>query len=509
MDSKLLLIKCITLLYREAELSKKTNSADLCRQVIETIRIPEASMEIHTGREVIVGLRETVLWMIERGPEVKPERGQFLQRIRVNTKDDEYLYNAVEKGIEPLEDEEEIQRQVLAYRSELRDYLAAQTIGDIIARGYQQINFANAGFDHRSFVRDIHAKLEPFTHDQIDAKNPAVVDSVDFGNAEEMEELLTRSKEEVSVDGTLKTGYQAINRMMGEHEGFRRGEFVVVGALQHNFKTGFTMNLFKHLGLYNKPYMRDKNKKPLIIHISLENELPMNILWLYGNLKENETQELCDTTTLNVQKAAEYIRESMGVNGYEVVMKRLEPGKTTYHDLFDILSGYETEGYEVHAVVCDYLNMIDKKGLNNTGPTGSEVRDLFRRVRNFCAPRGITFITPHQLSTEAKMLVRQGVDNFVQEVANKGYYDSCRTIDQEVDLEIYIHIEKIPGKGSYLTCQRGKHRKVGLTKNEHLYCVFPFHEIGGVLDDINSDDLSVVAPGGSSVGEGGGDWFDL
>lgn len=107
------------------------------------------------------------------------------------------------------------------------------------------------------------------------------------------------------------------------------------------------------------------------------------------------------------------------------------------------------------------------------------------------------------------MLVRQGVDSFVQEIANKGYYDSCRTIDQEVDLEIYIHIEKVPGQGSFLTCQRGKHRGVKITKAEHLYSVLPFSDIGGIKDDVNSDDMSSSSVGGKPLAEGGGDWFDL
>lgn len=120
-------------------------------------------------------------------------------------------------------------------------------------------------------------------------------------------------------------------------------------------------------------------------------------------------------------------------------------------------------------------------------------------------------MTPHQLSTEAKMLTRQGVESFVKEIANKGYYDSCRTIDQEVDLEVAIHIEKVNGR-SYLTMQRGKHRKVTPTPQKDLYCVLPFHDIGGVRDDILLEDSSSKAPGVSGSGggsdKGNGDWFD-
>jgi hypothetical protein len=114
--------------------------------------------------------------------------------------------------------------------------------------------------------------------------------------------------------------------------------------------------------------------------------------------------------------------------------------------------------------------------------------------------RKILFITPHQLSTEAKRLVRQGVENFVQEIAGKGYYDSCGTIDQEVDMEIYLHIVKMNGR-SYLTIQRGKHRKSGaITKEKDLFCVYQFEEVGGIPDDVNGPNMARRHIGGGQPG---------
>lgn len=509
MDSKLLLVKCITLLYREAELKQGNYSTELCRSVIDNIKIPEASiMDVQSGREVIVALRSTVLWMMEQNITNGFDKIQLLQRVRINTKDDTYLYNAIVEGIEPALNVDELKKQILSYRSSLKRFIDNQQINSIILQSFQKLSFNTEEIDYRSFVRDVYTKLEPFTHDIVIDKHPAIVDSISFDDPEGMEKLLTRAKETISLDGVIKTGYQAINRMLGEHQGLRRGETVVVGALQHNFKTGFTLNLFKHAALYNKPYMRDPSKKPLLVHVSLENELEMNILWLYANIKENETGEPCDTSLVNVSEAKEYVIQKLTQNGYHIKMMRIEPSLCRYHDFFDMLTTYESEGYEIHLVVADYLSMMNKEGLAHSGATGTDIRDLYRRTRNFCAPRGITFVTPHQLSTEAKNLVRMGVNNFVQEIANKGYYEGSKQIDQEVDLELYIHIEKVKGKGSFLTVQRGKHRKTGITPEDDLYTVLPFNPVGGILDDILGEDTSASSVGGKSTAEGGGDWFD-
>lgn len=499
MDPKLLLVKIVTLLFKESQLNDSTTqSSALVKPIVASIKFPETGMDFDRTRESMQALRATALWMCENPPDHSYDRAALLQRIRVNVGDDDGLYYAFEQGIEAVEDSDTLKRQCLELRHELRSYTDQAKVKDILKKASQKVLFNPEEIDWRSFVRDVHAELEPYTHSGHLEKLEGMVEEVDVANSEGMEALMSRGQAETATDGILRLGWQALNRMLGDHNGFRRGESVVVGALQHNFKTGYTMNIFKQLALYNKPWMRDPTKKPCLVHISLENELPTNILWLYSNLMENETGVECDLSGISVRDASRYVYEKLSANGYHIKMARFDPSDMSYHTFFDYITRLEAEGYEVHAVVLDYLNMMSKKGCLD-GPAGFATRDLFRRCRNFCAPRGITFITPAQLSTEAKGLVRQGVEDFVKEIANKGYYDSCRTIDQEVDLEIYIHIVKVNGE-SYLTVQRGKHRKVKITPEKDLYHVLPFSPVGGVRDDINGKDTSRKHPGGGAMG---------
>lgn len=506
MDSTLLMVKCISLLFLESKINQSSNSNDFCKKIIESLKIEESSIELSSNGEVILSLRSLLFWIMAQVEKKTLDRKQLLQRLKVATRDNVYIYEAIQQGID-IEDEDEIKREVIQNRSQLREHINSLEVKETIKEAYKKINLSSQD-DYRLALRDVYSKLEPYTHGLMDEKHPAIVDSINFSDSDEMAEFMNRSKEEISTDGILRTGYHAINRMTGEQEGFRRGEFVLIGALQHNFKTGFALNLFKHFALYNKPYMRDKEKKPLLLHISLENELHLNIMQLYSNLKENETGVPVDLDSVDTKQAATYVREKMGENGYHIEMFRLDPNQTSYHELIDILLKYESDGYEIHAVVCDYLNMVNRNGLNNGGPAGTEIRQLFRLVRNYAATRGITFVTPHQLSTEAKMLVRQGVENFVQEIANKGYYDGSKQIDQEVDLEFFIHIEKVKGAGSFLTVARGKHRKISITPEKDLYTVLPFHPVGGILDDVEGEDLSLKSVGSRKVDGENKEWWE-
>lgn len=96
------------------------------------------------------------------------------------------------------------------------------------------------------------------------------------------------------------------------------------------------------------------------------------------------------------------------------------------------------------------------------------------------------------------MMVRDNVDDFVRNIANRGYYDGCKRLGQEPDLEIMIHIVRVNGK-AYLTIARGKHRNV-VTPEKDQYAVLPFEIIGTIPWDVDGEDRSVATPGGGKIG---------
>lgn len=490
---------------------KSENSATLVKETLEDIKLPEAVLETDQSRDVIVGLRSTIYGLCQLPPEQPIDKIALLQRIRINCKDDAGLYESIATAMIDTADQSLIRQKCNEYARHIRQGKKEKDFREMVRKWMAEVVYSNQ--EQPLNIKDVslamQSQLEPFS---IENKASGVrgiegvVDYVDFDSEIELRDLFQRAKEEVTLEGILRTGYQALNRMMGDYGGFRRGDMIVVGAFQHNYKTGFTLNLTKQIALYNKPYMINPDKKPLILHISSENHATDNIMLLYKSLMENLTGEVCDTSTLDEAYAAKWIKEQMEVNGYHFKMMRVNPSVYSYSSLFATINQLESEGFEIHLMCIDYLNMFNKAGCVNTF-TGSDTRDLFRRVRNFCSERKITVITPHQISTEAKQLLRQGIDNIVKELANKSYWDSCKTLDQEVDIELLIHIEKVNGK-SFLSVQRGKHRKSGaITPDRDLYTVLPFFDIGAIRDDINGQDLSSRKLEEAGGLEGDGAWF--
>lgn len=502
MDKKLILVKCVTLLFRESQLPDATdNSAALVKEIISTVILPEVSVGlINTERDLLGGLKEICAEMCNFTPEHQYAKIELLQKIRHVTRDEESLYSSFSEGIEADIDENELKKFCINLRYSLIDHQREEKVTSIISSAARKLRFEREKIPNISqFVSEIQTELEPFLN-VTKAVDPAIVGSVDVNDPESIKAILSQARELNDDKGIMRLGWQALNRMT--QGGFRRGECIVIGALQHNFKTGFSLSTFKHIALYNTPHMLNPKKKPLLLRISFEDPLSLNIPFLYRNIYENKTGKMADIRDKPIDEMSQYIHQEMTVNGYHIKLMHVNPSLWTYRDLFNLILKLESDGYEIHLCALDYLPMIPTTGCMEGGPIGSAMRDMYRRCRNFFSSRKITLVTPHQLSTEAKMLIRNGMDeHFVAEIANKGYYDGCRTVDQEVDLEIYIHIVKVDGK-SYLTAQRGKHRLIKQTAEEHKRCVLPFNDIGDIRDDINGPDSSTKRPGAIRTANG-------
>ena len=136
----------------------------------------------------------------------------------------------------------------------------------------------------------------------------------------------------------------------------------------------------------------------------------------------------------------------------------------------------------------DYLALVNKAGLESH-TAGAEIRDAFRRMRNFCNPKKIALLTPHQVSSQATELVRQGEINFVEKVAGMDYWDGSKRLTQEIDVEIIINIEKVKKDGvtrSFQTMAIGKNRAVKNMPESHKSCAMEFTE-WGLIPDVDKE----------------------
>jgi hypothetical protein len=506
MDPKLLLVKIITLLFCESKTDRATPSNALCKEAIGTIRQAETTLDTEAGREMLANLRSTALWMCENSGDYFYDKVTFLQRIKLNTLGDESLYQALADGIGVDYDPEILKRVVMETHKDIRNYFSQIKVREIMSDAQYRLRYRPETVDWGTFIHEVVNKLEPYMSN-VENEVGDMIEEFDLDNVDAAAKLFQKAKDEHKAVGVMSFGLQGFNRMWGAKRGARGGEFLIIGALSHNYKSGLCMDLFRWICLYNTPVRRNPNKIPLVVYCSFENDLAPNVLDIYIRMKEQETGKKVEAGKIDVTEALQYLKEKLQATGYAIKLVHFEPTNFTYQDLQDLVIKYELAGYEVHAFLCDYLDMMSKKGCDNSGPTGTATRDLYRRTRNFMTRRSIFFATPHQLSPGAKQLVRNGVEeDFAKEVAMKGYYDGCSKIDQEADIEIIAHIVKVNGI-KYLTLQRGKHRYNNTTPEADMFMVYRFNEVGGIWDDIGKPDSSRRVVGGDTMADGGGGPF--
>ena len=474
---KVILAKCITLLYRESLLPDLGDvSKDLVRTTMDKLVLPEISIGQGSAKETLSSLKRTVLDLCDRSSDEELDVNDLIQRIRINAENDETLFTAIEKSLKEDMVDSSIKRSITNLRRQIHKWHKDQTISDVLKKAVSSFVYNKDKItDSNVFVADLIAQLEPLQL-STQLKDPAILSKVDFSNRQEVTDIFNRLNDKEKGRRVYKTKWNRLNRMM--QGGFRVG-MTMTTALQHKYKSGFNKSTFADVVMANKPYTTDTNKKPLAIHFSFEDTLDESMQFLYQYLKYSEEKIRIDITKVSKEEMSDFVMSRLTSTGFHVMMLHVDPTQWDYKALFNKINELEAEGYCVELMWLDYLMMLPRTGCTGSA-AGEDMRDLVRRVRNFCLAKQIVCHTPHQMSTEAKALIRGGLPEhlLVKEVTEKGYFAGSKQLDQELDLELYLHLFK-SNKVWYLSIQRGKHRISSiLEEDDWKYILYQFPKYG-------------------------------
>lgn len=502
MDEKLLLVKSICLIYRESQqLIRSESSVDFIRTGIERIQVTEntgVSVGLDTFHSSTTALKTTVIEMCNNGIDYEYDKDVLLQTLKSNAGDDDKLYEILEQGIITDLESSILKKTISNLRRSLDEYFRNEMVQDILNKANYAFKFKRNNIkDVGKFIIEVINKLEPF---QLSNKksDPAILESIDIGDINSINTAFESLANKHNSAAIMQTGWQSFNRML--QGGFRRGEMWCGEALQHQWKTGLGCALFAHMALYNTPHMIDPTKKPLLVKYTFEDAGYDNIGFLYqylhlpaGTAVDDVPDILANLPVIDRMEMARFVQEKLSINGYHIKIKRVDPTNWSYLHLINDLMDMESDGYEIHHLSLDYLAHIPTTGCT-VGAMGDDVRDLFRRIRNFSQPRKIFTYTPHQLSSEAKNLAREGRQNFLASLIGMGFTDKCKRIDNELDGEILTNKECY-NRRWFLNFYRGKHRGVPEIEERFKSGCLPFPRTGHIPPDIGFKDISLSKPG--------------
>jgi hypothetical protein len=455
-EPKLLLARSLTLLVRESLLKNQGDSSvELVRNVLQDIKIAEHSLSMNDDKALIQSLKTLVLSLCDHSRD-DIDILDLIQQIEIITVSDPKLMESLKQSLTVEYNDSSLKKSIVAIRKNLENHFREKQISELFRKASADINFNRDKIANLSnYVQEFMTVLEPLTMDR-KSSDPAIMGTLDFGNIEQVREIFQAAREEAAGAGrvyrTLDNGFNEMT------QGGLRPQASMSFALQHNYKTGDALTKYSQVLRANTPKTVDKTKIPCQVRISFEDELPNIVNFLFMQMKYSETKEYIDLKKYSTEEMSAYVEENLQKLGWRSIIIRVDPTAWTYKDVFNYITSLEAQGYSVEGLWLDYMALLPTTGCVQ-GNAGEAVRDMLRRFRNFCAAKGMLFHTPHQVSTEAKALLRGQVTDsqFVKEVAGKGYAAGCRQLDQELDLEYYHHIFK-HGGNTYLATQRGKHR---------------------------------------------------
>lgn len=497
LDTKVLLAKCLTLLYRENLLKNPNDSSvEIVRNVLKDVKVVEHSIGLNEDKQIINGLKATILELCETFKE-DYDPIDLLQRSQINCEGEIKLFEAIRTGIQAEYTESSLKKSVIAIRKQLDTHFREKEIAEAFRKASADINYNRDQIaDISTYVQEFMTKIEPLTM-VTKVKDPAILASIDMGNNEEIRKVFQSLSEEAGAARVYRTGWKGMNEMTDG--GLHGIETSMHLGLPHKYKSGLNLTLFSQVLRYNFPKTQDKNKIPCQVRISFEDEMPNIVKFLFMQMKYTETRVTVNLGDYTDEYMAEYVTNALQKNGWRVFMLRVDPTSWTYKDVFNYITSLEAQGYSVEGLWLDYMGLLPTTGCIQ-GNAGEAIRDMLRRFRNFAAAKGMLFMTPHQLSTTAKALLRGTTTDamFVKDVAEKGLAAGCGQLDNETDLEFYHH-KFMHGKEAYLAVQRGKHRG-HMVAEEKKFFILPFpSNLMPIPDDINDETPVLRRIGASSA----------
>ena len=466
-------IKCITLLYRELIVNRTDSSKDFSTELINNVlkMISKDNNENSAlGTNVIIldniiNLCHKIVNNIDTYSEE-----EIMDNVSIALKDDKTLLENITKTLSKELNSSALKRSVVSIRIQLKNELTDDSIVKKVNSFIYDIKsnpYTNIIANTKQFILDLEL-LTTSTGENI----PGIVANINTKD-ESMTKVLKAAKDLADGTGTFKFGFREFNTITQKR--LKRGDSVVIPALQHEYKSGMVQSLFMQIPIYNKPETMqiDKTKIPVVVYISFEDDPEVFGTFMYNYLYSAEFGVAPDLSNITPEDMQEYIHSKLSVNGFEIIMLRVNPSEWTYKELFNYILLLESQGYEIFSCIIDYL--VNMSVVGCVGKGGTEYRDLWDKCRQFFSVKKILFISPHQMSTEAKQLVRNGTNkmNLVKEVVGKGYTELSKQIDQVVDVEICI-AKALMNKKWVLTMMIGKHRGAPILADDLKYQILRF-----------------------------------
>lgn len=505
---KPLLCNLLALLYREAQLQDPgTNSKKQVRDTLnEFVKVADMNLDVDLENRVLNNIRALIIRMSRDPTDKVYVLEEIRNDIRVACEHDTVFYDILYDYVRTELTPEELSRTIVSLQQKVARVIQEEKLRRFISDVSRKINFQPDTIDDmEEYVGTVAIELADYQSRLDKKQNKSILQRVSADNFDSLLSVVEDAVDELTGVSIIPTPYKWLNDMLAG--GWRRGQTHTVASLTHRYKTGLTLDSFIGGCCMADPMNSADNpdKVQVFLLVVAEDTMPTTMSKIFYRLFMHfEGRYLSDKEVekFTPQFIGEYIHEKLTMMGWRYMILKVDPTECTFLDVRDMINGIEAEGCEIQWMAIDYLNMLSKKGCRQ-GPTGTDIQDLFNKVRTICTVKNIALLTPHQLSPDAENIERDLPETqkqrFVDIISSGSFYAGTRSVAKEVDCELFTHIAEYNGV-PHLFIRRGKHRLPKQTPQVHLKAIAQFTD-RGILFDYGSEYDHRITKLGANVGD--------
>lgn len=275
----------------------------------------------------------------------------------------------------------------------------------------------------------------------------------------------------------LKSGIQYLNEMLVG--GFEAGRFYMFLGASGGFKSGILLSIVQWIRKYNQGLpTRDPDKKPCVLYVTQENSLKETVERLFNiavtgdDIRNYTPDEVIEMLLGDGQLDIE-------VNNVNIRLVYKPNRSINTDDLYDMIDEIEEEGYEIIALVHDYLKRI--RAANPSKELRLELGNIVDEMTVIAKTRNIPVISASQINREGIKVIETAVESGQNDIAKKlggGHIGESWAMIENADWVCIINREYKQSTDTwYLTFKQVKTR----AKNPTLtYFAHPFEKGNGM-----------------------------
>lgn len=286
-----------------------------------------------------------------------------------------------------------------------------------------------------------------------------------------------------SPSNTLITGCVGINELLGG--GFTTGRTYAFLGLPSEGKSITLLDMGLQIKKYNPGYQcKDPTKKPCVVYFTLENSLDETVVRLcemvgiHGPLSDYSVEELIS----KLRTEGELFVNS--ASPIDIIIK-YKPGMsvdTSY--LYEMTEDLEDDGYEVIAVILDYIKRI--RSALDSSDNRVWLGNVINELKVFSELKQVAVITASQLNRDATQHIdesRKANKNDLVRMLGRSQIGESMLILENIDGAFIIAPEWTDDGRKFLGIQRIKNR---YKASQLSYLYYPYQGEIKLLEDFNA-----------------------